>query len=134
MVTAPEAAALLAIASSFDNRAQNSSATRAWSEALADVDFEDAQTAIVNHYATTREWVMPSDIRNGVRAIQTERAANAPNLAEVNLPTYLEEMEDGPEFNAAYLEWVKRQAELARRGEPLEVGPDKVPGLRQLVS
>lgn len=134
MVTAPEAAALLAIASSFDNRTQNSAATRAWAEALADVDFDDAQTAIVNHYATTREWVMPSDIRNGVHTIQATRVANGPNLAEVNLPTYLEEMDDGPEFDAAYLAWVKRQGERARKGLPLEVGPDKVPGPRQLVS
>jgi hypothetical protein len=134
MVTAPEAAALLAIASSFDNRTQNSAATRAWAEALSDIDFDDAQTAIVRHYAATREWVMPSDIRHGVHVIQADRVANGPNLAEVELPTYLEEMDDGPEFDAAYLAWVKRQAELARKGLPLEVGPERVPGQRQLVS
>lgn len=134
MVNAPEAAALLAHAAGFDNRKPDATAARAWAEALSDIDFDDALTAIVNHYATHREWVMPADVRAGVRAIERERAAHAPNLDEVNLPAYLEAMEDGPEFDAAYLAWIKEQARRARKGEPLEVGPERVPSPRQLVS
>lgn len=133
MVTAPEAAALLAIASSFDNRAQNSAATRAWAEALADVDFGDAQTAIVNHYATSREWIMPADVLNGVRAIEAERVHEAPNVYELEPPTWVTELE-GEAFDAAYLAWIKEQGRRARAGLPLDAGPTPVPSPRQLVS
>lgn len=133
MVTAPEAAALLAIASSFDNRAQNSAATRAWAEALADVDFDDAQTAIVNHYKTDTRWIMPADVLNGVRAIQRERAESEPDVYELEPPTWVTELE-GEAFNAAYLAWLKDQSRRARKGLPLEHGPAPVPAKRQLVS
>jgi hypothetical protein len=133
MVTAPEAAALLALASSFDNRTQNSAATRAWAEALSDVDFQDAQTAIVEHYKTESRWIMPADVRNGVRNIQRERAAAAPDVYELEPPTWVTELE-GEEFDAAYLVWIKDNSERARKGLPLEAGPTPVPVARQLVS
>lgn len=40
MVTAPEAAALLAHAAGFDNRKPDAQAARAWAAALADLDFQ----------------------------------------------------------------------------------------------
>lgn len=131
MVTAPEAAALLAMASSFDNREQNSHATRAWAEALKDIDFTDARQVIIDHYRSDHRWIMPSDVIAGVKALEAERIAAAPNLEELEPPEWLQLMEDGPEFTAAYLEWRKENARRVRRGLPLDVGPSPVLSSRQ---
>lgn len=121
MVTAPEAAVLLATAASFDNRQQNTHATRAWAEALQDVDFQDAQTAIVNHYRAETRWIMPADVVAGVKAIERERLAAAPNLYELEPPKRVTDL-DGDEFDAAYLEWIQEQSRRVRRGLPIEAG------------
>lgn len=135
MVTAPEAAALLAHAAGYDNRKPDAHAARAWAEALSDIDFQDALTAIANHYGSSREWIMPSDVRAGVRAIENQRLSNLPNLYELEPPESVTALIDDDEaFNAAYLEWIQSQARRARKGEPLETGPQQVPSPRQLVS
>lgn len=135
MVTAPEAVALLHQASGYDNRKPDRDNTRAWAVALADVDFQDAMQAVDNHYAETNTWIMPADVRAGVRAIEKERAANLPNVYELEPPPAVMALIDDDEaFNAAYLEWVKEQDRRARKGLPLETGPDPVPTPRQLVS
>lgn len=131
MVTAPEAAALLALASGHDNRKPNPGTTRAWASTLADVDFQDACKVINMHYGSSREWIMASDIAAGVRALEAQRIAAAPELDELEPPAWLESMPDGPEFNRAYVEWRQEQARRIRRGEPLEVGPTPVLSERQ---
>lgn len=121
MVTAPEAAVLLATAASFDNRQQNSAATQAWAEALKDVDFSDAQHAIVDHYRTSSTWIMPSDIVAGVKAIEAARISAAPNVYELEPPKHVTDL-DGDEFDAAYMEWLQDTARRIRRGLPYETG------------
>lgn len=135
MVNAPEAAALLAHAAGFDNRKPDAQAARAWADALADIDFEDALAAIVAHYATETRWIMPADVRAGVKVIEQGRLSSLPNLYELEPPESVKALIDDDEaFNAAYLDWIKEQGRRARKGLPLEVGPDPVPGPRQLVS
>jgi hypothetical protein len=70
-----EAAALLTIAAAFDNRKPDADQAKAWALALHDANFDDCRTAIVEHYRTTREWLMPSDVRSGVRRIRDRRFA-----------------------------------------------------------
>jgi hypothetical protein len=122
MVTAPEANVLLTLASQFDGREPDQYVTRAWAEALKDVDFTDAKQVMVDHYRREHWKITPSHIIAGVRALETERVANGPNLDELEPPERLTAMEDGPEFTAAYLDWYQEQRRRLRRGLPLEVG------------
>lgn len=68
-----EVATLLGIAASFDNRKASEEAVIAWRVALAGISFTDARDAIATHYAETREWIMPSDIRTRVKRIRVKR-------------------------------------------------------------
>lgn len=122
MVTAPEAAVLLSMAASFDGRESDQYQTRAWAEALNDIDFGDAKMVMVDHYRREHWKITPSHIVNGVRALEAERIANGPNLDELEPPERLTTMEDGPDFTAAYLDWYQEQRRRLRRGLPLEVG------------
>lgn len=101
---AAEAAALLGVAASFDNRKPDRDAAMAWALALDGVRVDDARAAIIGHYRSEHRWIMPSDVMKGVRRIVQERQAELHNM---DLPVELAQMEDGPEFNAAYLDWVK---------------------------
>lgn len=135
MVTAPEAIALLTIASGFDNRKPDRDTARMWAEALADIDYDDARAVVVSHFQHSTEWLMPVHIINGVRKLETDRLAALPNLYELEPPERVTALIDDDEaFNAAYLDWIKEQGRRARRGLPLEVGPARIPGQRQLVS
>lgn len=133
MVTAPEAVALLTIASGYDHRKPDRDMSTAWAAALADIDYDDARAVVVAHFQKSTEWLMPAHIIQGVRKIEAERAAATPDVYELEPPTWVTDLE-GDEFDAAYLVWVKEQARRARRGEPLESGPAPVPVPRQLVS
>lgn len=134
MVTAPEAAALLALASDFDGREPNPHAARSWAEALADVDFTDARQVIVDHYRTQHWRIMPSHVVDGVRALEKARVEAGPNVDDLPLPERLQLMDDGPEFTAAYLEWLQETHRRIRRGVPLEVGPAPVLSDRQFTA
>jgi hypothetical protein len=57
-----DAATLLAVAASFDRRTVGKADAAAWAVILADVSFEEAQAAVVAHYAERSEWLMPSHI------------------------------------------------------------------------
>jgi len=69
----------------FDNRTPTRIAAEAWAAALADVRLPDAKAAITDHYANTRDWVMPADVRSGVQRIRTDRLArHGPVLPDVD--------------------------------------------------
>lgn len=121
MVTAPEATALLAIAAGFDNRKPDRDTVRAWTEALAEVDYDDARTVIISHYKTSTDWIMPAHVVTGVRQIQAERLANSPNVYELEPPPHVTDL-DGEAFDAAYLSWIQDTTRRIRRGEPYETG------------
>lgn len=75
-MTPTDAATLLTMAAAFDNRTPSEIAARAWSKALNDVvNVADAEQVIVDHYAKTRDWIMPSDINQGVAAIRRNRTS-----------------------------------------------------------
>jgi hypothetical protein len=138
MVTAPEATALLAIAAGFDNRKPDRDTVRAWTEALADVDYDDARTVVINHFHESTEWLMPAHIVKGVRAIEAERVAAAPNLYELEPPRRVTDL-DGEAFDAAYMDWLQESARRVRRGLPVETGErapavDDADRVRELVA
>lgn len=101
-----QATAILVMCSGYDNRKVTPENAKAWQEVLDGVRFEDAQQAVLDHYRTSDRWLMPADIHNGVARMVKDRQAEL-HMAE--LPAELAAMEDGPEFNAAYLQWVKSQ-------------------------
>lgn len=131
MVTAPEASVLLAMACARDHRKPDQWTVKAWAEDLDDVDFNDAQEAIRTHYRSSSDWLDAAQIRRTVRAMEAERIAAGPNLDDVEPPEWLTQMEDGPEFTAAYLGWYQEQKRRLRRGLPLDVGPEPVAVPRQ---
>lgn len=141
MVTAPEASVLLTVAALYDNRKPDQYVAREWADALKDHDFEDAKQAIRDHYRTPGTgYLTVADVIAGIRRIRDERVKASPDPFEVELPEYLQLMEDGPEFNAAYLEWLQRQTAAAAAGEPVDKGvrpPVSVEGrerVRELVA
>lgn len=137
MVTAPEASVLLTMCCARDHRKPDRFTTAAWAEDLADIDFQDAQTAILAHYRQSKEWLMPADIIREVRRVEAVRIAEGPNLDDLEPPAWLSNMEDGPEFVAAYSTWYKEQKWRIRRGLEPEVGAPVIPVARrsdQLVS
>lgn len=121
MVTAPQAVALLAIASGFDNRKPDRDTPAFWAETLADVDYDDARAVIVAHFHESTEWLMPAHIVKGVREIEAARVAAAPNLYELEPPKYVTDL-DGEDFDAAYMAWLQESARRIRRGLPIDSG------------
>lgn len=70
-----ETAILLTSAAAFDRRTIGEADVIAWSKLLQDYRFEDAMTALERHYASSREWVMPFDIIEGIKTIRAARRA-----------------------------------------------------------
>lgn len=99
-----EAAALLGVAASFDNRKPDEIAAQAWSLALDGRRFEDCRDAIVRHYSRTTEWLMPAHVLEGVKAIRHERLRD---FGPIEPPAELD-----PDNDRAYIEWM-RDAQLA---------------------
>lgn len=128
-MTPIDAARLLAIAASFDNRKPDADATLAWSVVLDGVRFEDARDVIVAHYRVSTDWLMPAHIITAVRKLRDKRLAEAPVLTP---PPDLTPLET--------IDWLKdrrrRQAdgetvdEAEGRGELLE---RHLPELRALI-
>lgn len=73
-MTVSDAATVLQLCATFDNRTVNESTVRAWHEVLADRRPDDCMRAVKDHYRTTRQFAMPADIRNLTRIYADERA------------------------------------------------------------
>jgi len=74
-VNEEETAVLLTSAAAFDRRTIGEADVIAWAKLLRDYRFEDAQEALEAHYASSREWVMPYDIIEGIKTIRAKRRA-----------------------------------------------------------
>ena len=69
-----EVADLLLMASAYDNRKPAEITTRAWAAALDEnILYADAQSIVIEHYANTRDWIMPADINTRSRQIRQAR-------------------------------------------------------------
>lgn len=72
-MTPDETIDLLTVAAAFDQRTVGEGDVMAWHAVLGDLDFTDAQQAVLGHYADSRERVMPADVRKRVKAIRRDR-------------------------------------------------------------
>ena len=77
-MNASEAALLLGMCASFDRRTIGEADARAWALVLADVALDDAQHAVAAHYAESRDWIMPADVRRRVKAMRRDRLDRNP--------------------------------------------------------
>ena len=109
-MTPAEAAVLLGIAASFDNRKPDADAATAWAMVLEGLRFEDCRDAIVSHYRTSREWIMPADV---VAAVKRVRGGRLEDVAPSPPPGM------DPDDTAGYQRWLAatRQA-IADGREP----------------
>lgn len=94
-----ETALALTLAAAFDRRTIGETDVEAWHAVLADLHLDDVKAAITGHYATRRDWVMPADIRERVKALRASRLAahaEAPPAADPDdVPAYLEALRAG---------------------------------------
>lgn len=75
-MTPQEAAVVLGKCAAFDNRRPDPSTIAAWAEALdPDVTLADALDIVRDHYAESRDWIMPADINRRSRDIRRQRTA-----------------------------------------------------------
>jgi hypothetical protein len=120
-MTPTEAAALLTICAAYDNRKPDVDAAKAWAMALDGYRFEDCRDAIVGHYRTSREWIMPADVITAVKRIRTGRLEDAAPCPPAGLD---------PDDTSAYTRWLRRVRRAIADG--CEVPAEDYPATRQL--
>ncbi len=77
-MTPSECAELLALAAAFDNRSIGEENARAWAAALEPtVTLGDARQIVVDHYASTRDWIMPADVNTASARLRRARLERA---------------------------------------------------------
>lgn len=74
-MTLEETIDLLGVAAAFDQRNIGKADSVAWHAALCDLDFADAQAAVISHYRESRDRVMPADVWGRVKAMRRARLA-----------------------------------------------------------
>lgn len=80
-MTYDEVCDLLGLMASYDRRTLGDSDGEAWEAAIGDLTFADSRLAVIAHYRESREWIMPSDVRHGVKAIRQARLDAAGDIA-----------------------------------------------------
>lgn len=65
---------LLTFAAAFDNRRFGDETVAAWREVLRRESFEDARDAVLHHFQTSTDYLMPAHIVARCREIRNERA------------------------------------------------------------
>lgn len=80
-MNATEAGQLLAFAALYDNRKVGDADIMAWLEAIGDLPFADAKTAVAAHYGSSTERLMPGHVRQRVKAMRADRLARMPLAA-----------------------------------------------------
>jgi hypothetical protein len=71
-MTPSEAAKLLAVATSFDRRTTGKADAQAWAVVMPAISFEEAEGAVVEHYANSTAWLMPAHV---IAIVKARRAA-----------------------------------------------------------
>lgn len=94
-MTKAETARLLTLIAAFDRRTIGETDVEAWHLIVSDLDPEDCADAVRQHYATSRDWLMPADVRtfavNAARRREGQRrlAALEAEIAAENPPAEL---------------------------------------------
>ena len=58
---------LLSLAAAYDDREVGESQVIAWLAAIGDLDFAEAQPAVISHYQESPRKIMPADVRQRVK-------------------------------------------------------------------
>lgn len=72
-MNAEETGKILGLAALVDNRKVDVPVIVAWHQMIGDLPYADAEQAVRDHYATSRERIMPADIRERVSVVRSER-------------------------------------------------------------
>jgi hypothetical protein len=83
-MTPSETAKLLAYCAAFDRRTVGKADVAAWHKLLGRYAYEDAETAVNEHYSAEHRWIMPADILRGIRRIRAQRIDAANPLYDGN--------------------------------------------------
>jgi len=98
-MTPAECATVLAVAQAFDRRTVGELDVEAWHKAIGDLNADECRSAVTAHYTRSREWCMPFDVRNSVKALRADRLARAvegaPDADPDDVPEYLRALRDG---------------------------------------
>ncbi|MFF0864201.1 hypothetical protein ACFYUV_20750 [Nonomuraea sp. NPDC003560] len=119
-MTPEEVIDLLSTAAAYDRRKVGEADVIAWHAAVKDLDFLDAQDAVIGHYTETTDWLMPAHVRKRVKDIRAARVAFAP------VPAPPAELADSPgAYQAAIQDAVAKIArgfalpkQIAAKAEP----------------
>jgi hypothetical protein len=76
-MTPEETVDILTAAAAFDRRTVGRGDVAAWHAVIGDLDFADAQAAVMAHYRESRDWIMPADVRKLVKAMRRDRLDRA---------------------------------------------------------
>lgn len=110
-MTPAETAEALAMAAAFDRRTVGRADVAAWHAVLGDLAATDVRDAIAGHYRDSRDWLMPADIRDRVKATRRTRLAAVPD-----------EIPDAdPDDPAAYIAALREGRTRIASGEPRPV-------------
>jgi hypothetical protein len=77
-MTRDEVIDVLTCAAAYDRRTIGDTDIAAWTLAIGDLHFPDAQAAVVEHYTETTEWLMPAHVRRLVKRARELRLAARP--------------------------------------------------------
>lgn len=118
-MTPEETGKLLGICASFDRRTVGEADVIAWYRVLGDLPYPECEAAVVAHYAASREWIMPADIRGPVKRARREAEGRHRIRDLLNLATYRRQIEEADARTLAQIE--------ARAGHTLAItGPPPV--------
>lgn len=120
-MTADEVGKLLGLMALADNRKppEDDEGRKAmigfWLGMIGDLSYADAVQAVRDHYRESREWIMPADVRRGVKAIRQARLDAA---GPTEIPP---ELADRP---IEAREWLQRTRDAIADGQepPLAIG------------
>lgn len=93
-----ETGGLLALCVAFDRRTVGDADILAWHEVLNDLPFEDCKAAVMDHFRSSKEWLMPADIRATVGRLRAARLAHpdaVPDADPDDVPGYIAALRQG---------------------------------------
>lgn len=108
-MTLEEVGKLLGFAALYDSRKVDVPDVVAWHRIIGELPYADAEQAVTEHYAASRERLMPADVCQGVKRIRDARLKAVPE--PVPPPELLEDAD-------AYREWLRKETKRIADGKP----------------
>lgn len=89
-----EVAGLVTYIAIGDNRHIDEGVIAFWLEAVGDLDYQECRAAVLEHRKTSAAWLQPSHVRDGVKRVRAERAAQQQHPAIETGPAAFQRSED----------------------------------------